>query len=396
MESDKKIRVLIIAHSFVVPGYLTLPQKIAEDPGLDVTLIVPDKWFECGQWVRPTIASKGNLKVIVCRPLGYRQHSHIYPALPGILRRTSPDFVLLFEEPNSFLTATTLFLLAKLRPQAKSAFFTFLNDDRVFSDMGPVRGIIFPWVLSVSFRLATAAIGSSLDACNQMRSRGFGGPVYYVPFGVDAGALSKVDDSEALKLRKRLLGDGSFLIGFVGRLSQEKGVDLILDALVSAPPGLRFAIVGDGPDRPALEAHAARLGLTRRGQFLGAVAHEKIGAHIRAFDCLVVPSRRRGNWIEQFGRVVVEAMALGVPVVGSDSGEIPNILKGCGFVHKEGSAESLRSQIEKVYSTSADDRERLIASARRKVMEVFDYSATACRYREIIYSALGKNKDNAG
>lgn len=392
MESKRKIRVLIIAHSFVVPGYLTLPQKIAEDPGLDVTLVVPDKWFECGQWVRPTIAVKGNLKVVICRPLGYRQHSHVYPALPGILRRTAPDFVLLFEEPNSILTASTLFLLSKLCPKAKSAFFTFINDDRVFSDMGLVRSVIFQRALSTTFSLATAAIGSSLEACNQMRRRGFAGPVFYVPFGVDAGALSKVDASEASAIRKRLLCDGTFLVGFVGRLSREKGVDLLLDALVPSLPGLRFAIVGDGPDRPALEARAVRLGLTHKGQFLGAVAHEKIGAHIKAFDCLVVPSRRLGDWVEQFGRVVVEGLALGVPVVGSDSGEIPNILKGCGFVHKEDSPESLRAQLEKVYSIPVEARAQLMESARRKVMEVFDYGATACRYREIIYRALENNK----
>ena len=98
---------------------------------------------------------------------------------------------------------------------------------------------------------------------------------------------------------------------FVGRLIEEKGVDRLLEALALVGSGVRAVIVGDGPERPRLEALAAQLGLARDVRFVGRVPDSKLAALLRAATLFVLPSRREG-----FGIAVLEAQAAGlVPIV---------------------------------------------------------------------------------
>ena len=103
-----------------------------------------------------------------------------------------------------------------------------------------------------------------------------------------------------------------------------------------------YWIVGNGPMRGALQAAAARAP-SGRVHLLDAVPHTEIGRVLAAMDVLVLPSRTTPRWKEQFGRVITEAMACEVAVVGSDSGEIPNLLRrtGGGIVVREENSDDL-------------------------------------------------------
>ena len=129
--------------------------------------------------------------------------------------------------------------------------------------------------------------------------------VAVAPNGVDSLAFTPVATSRP---------DGPLRLLLVGRLVGQKGVDIMLDALASVDAGLRprLTVVGDGPDRPALEAQSRRLGLEAVVTFAGWVTRDRLADTYRAHDVLVSPSRFEGMSL-----VLQEAMACGLPVVAT-------------------------------------------------------------------------------
>jgi glycosyltransferase involved in cell wall biosynthesis len=111
----------------------------------------------------------------------------------------------------------------------------------------------------------------------------------------------------------------------VGRLSDEKGVDVLIEAIARAP-GLRADILGDGPARPELERLAAALGVQDRVTFHGRVSAEDVHDGLRAASVVAVPSR----WYENMPITVLEAFAVGVPVVASGLGGLPELIDDGG------------------------------------------------------------------
>jgi glycosyltransferase involved in cell wall biosynthesis len=112
-------------------------------------------------------------------------------------------------------------------------------------------------------------------------------------------------------------------------------------------------------------------------------------AFYAGLDLYVQPSLTRTNWKEQFGRVLIEAMACQVPVIGSDSGEIPHVLGDAGLVFPEGNAAALRAQIETLRSDPSR-RAQVGARGRRRVLDNYTQEIIASRtyafYRRIVHS----------
>jgi glycosyltransferase involved in cell wall biosynthesis len=127
------------------------------------------------------------------------------------------------------------------------------------------------------------------------------------------------------------------IVGFVGRLVREKGIMDLIEALQGT--GASLLVVGDGPMRARAEARAADL----RARFIGPVEHADVPAWYASMDIVAIPSRATETWKEQFGRVVIESNAASVPVVVSDSGELPATVAatGGGLVVPEGDVGAL-------------------------------------------------------
>jgi glycosyltransferase involved in cell wall biosynthesis len=106
---------------------------------------------------------------------------------------------------------------------------------------------------------------------------------------------------------------------YAGRLVREKGVQELIAAFGTlATPDAALVIVGDGADRATLEAAARRVASGHRIRFVGTVPHDRIGAFLQQADVVVLPS-----WYEERGRVLLEAMAVGTPVVATRTGGSP-------------------------------------------------------------------------
>jgi len=169
----------------------------------------------------------------------------------------------------------------------------------------------------------------------------------------------------------------SHLVVSVGRLVWEKGHQDLLRALAwlrrrgHAP---RALIVGTGPEEPRLRAHAHDLGLDGSVEWRGGLPHDELPAVFRQASCFVLASLPTMWWEEQFGMVLAEAASAGVPIVASDSGAIPEVLRGAGTLFPAGDWRALAAALEAIVA-SPPRREH-----RDDVVETYTARAAADRY----------------
>ncbi len=181
------------------------------------------------------------------------------------------------------------------------------------------------------------------DGANLLRKWGYTGLMEVIPqMGVDTHLF-------APREVKRI--DDHFQIGFLGRFVPEKGIDTIFAAArLLQERGLKYRIIliGTGSSEQALRQEAQKQQIADSVIWRGSVRHDQAPEEISKLDVLVLPSRTIATWKEQFGHVLIEAMAMGVPVIGSSSGEIPNVIGRSDLIFAEGDAQKLAAIIERM------------------------------------------------
>jgi glycosyltransferase involved in cell wall biosynthesis len=185
-------------------------------------------------------------------------------------------------------------------------------------------------------------------------------PHRVIPIGVDVDQFRP--DAAAGRDVRRALGwdpDGPPVVGFLGRFVPEKGLRLLMAALDRVRAPWRALVVGGGPMETELRAWAA----CHDGRVAVAtgVPHASVPRHLNAMDLLCAPSQTTATWREQFGRMLIEAFACGIPVVGSDSGEVPYVVGEAGEVVAESDEDAWVAAIE---ALAADPSRRADLAAR--------------------------------
>ncbi len=274
----------------------------------------------------------------------------------SLLRRLRPDLIQVDEEPPS--VALFEAMLCKGWLKCPAIFFSWENL--------PLR---YRWPFSAirhwNLHRADGAIAGTEEAARRLREGGFRGPIAVVPqLGVDPEHFHPARN-EALRQE---LGLKSFTIGYIGRIVPKKGLWVLLDALLSLSNEWQCLLVGDGPIREEWLAKARSAGAGERIRWVPTVPHTAVPEYLNAMDVLVLPSLSSPRWKEQFGHVLIEAMACGIPVIGSDSGAIPEVVGDAGIIVPEGDAQALARAIHRLRS-SEEERALFGGRGRRRVLE---------------------------
>ncbi len=186
-----------------------------------------------------------------------------------------------------------------------------------------------------------------------------------------AGGLEPEGPVEPMSLP---FGGEDFVVGFAGRLVEEKGWRVLLAALESLPGEFRLAVAGDGPQRDELRELA--VGLGGRVHYAGLLPKDELWAFYAALDCLAVPSLTTARWKEQSASTLVDGLVMGLPVVASESGGIPDIMGPAGLIVPEDDAGAL-AQALRTLRDDPDLRARLGVAGKDRFRREFAIPAYA-------------------
>jgi glycosyltransferase involved in cell wall biosynthesis len=333
-------KILVLSHAGVLEVNRAVFQELARLE-VDVTMVVPRDWK--GDLIRglrfEPKASDRSLRVIPL-PVAVSGNGSLFFYRRSLRRALSgwrPDLVFLDEEPWS-LAALQTFLTF---PEAKILFFTKEN---LAKNIPWPFSSLEQWV----YRRAAGAFVVSDEVERVLRAKGFRGSIQPLHHSYDPELFKARPEDEKQRIRDEFgIPRDAIVVGYFGRLTVEKGVSDLVGAFqvvakeAELPPWF-FCCVGNGPAE--LDTKRALSSLpAARYRMLSALNHDRVGRLLAAVDVLVLPSRTTRRWKEQFGRILVEAMACGAAVVGSDSGEIPHLIgrSGGGLIFREGQVSEL-------------------------------------------------------
>ncbi|CAB1127838.1 Glycosyltransferase family 4 protein [Candidatus Hydrogenisulfobacillus filiaventi] len=359
------MRVLMISKACVNALYrrkLEDLNRLGAADGIEVGLVVPPAWGSL-----PFEPGPGDHYPLFVEPIWFsgRNHFHRYPGLGRVLDRFRPQLLHIDEEHYSWVTREALGLAA--RRGVPALFFTWQNLYKRYP--WPVRR----WEAQV-LQGAAGALAGNQEAAEVLRRKGYRGPLAVVPqFGTDP-AVFRPDPARRQAVRAARGWTDRVVVGYVGRLVAEKGLDDLwaaLTPLLARDPALHLVFIGSGPWQPSVPP-----GLAGQVEQVPWAPSEEMPGLLGALDLLVLPSRTTPRWKEQFGRVLTEAMASGTPVVGSSSGEIPHVIGPAGVVFPEGDVAALQAAVAELAGDPA--RRRALGEAgRARVRERFTTEAVA-------------------
>lgn len=360
-------RVLIVDHTGGIAPFQRKFTALAAQPGIDLTVLAPTRWVENYRDVFAREGNGGGFRLLtgpVVWP-GYENRGFYVGGLARALRKTKPELLHLWEEPYSLMTLQSLLLRNLLAPRIPVIFSS--SDDRSLNFRYPYRpSWLYGAIERYALRRAAGAAVINQGVRELLGIKGFCRPIRLVTHGLDLD-----DYPPSLEKRGARFGQGLPIVGYFGRLTEQKGVDLLLRAFarVRITPAPELRIVGDGPVRESLVALTHELGLSDRVRFSPTVPHGDAPRVLAEMDVMVLPARTVPTSRETFGRVLIEGMAAGCVVIASRSGAIPEVMGDAGILFPEEDVDALTNAI----ATALTNRE-LVADLRARGRErVRDY-----------------------
>ena len=373
---SRPLRILTIGHSYCVAMNRSLFREVARDPDFEITLVAP-KFFQGDLRpipIEPEPADSA-LRIVPLKTRGSRiVHLFSYEnrALHRLIREGHFDIVHAWEEP--YILAGFQIAQALRNDAAKLCFWTAQS----YLKRYPPPFAFFE--RSVLAR-ANGWIAQAQLVYETMLRHGYpkeSGRT--LTLAVDLTAFKPLsEDARAETLRE--LGLKGPVIGFVGRLTQAKGLDVLMQALekLDAKQPWSLLLLGSGEYHDKILDWASARGWRDRVK-IKLVTHSEVPRYIGCMDLLVAPSQSAKNWREQFGRMLVEAFGAGVPVIGSDSGEIPFVIGDAGKVVAEADVAAWTRAIDELLSKPAlraELRQRGLLRANKYSVETI-----AAQYRD--------------
>jgi glycosyltransferase involved in cell wall biosynthesis len=316
-------RLLVISHTYTVAHNRTklrIQRDLMRERGGDFMALVPEVVHEPLGVIRAEIteAERDYVKSWPAWPLSRNSIRLLAPGWTKILDEFKPTHVHVEEEPFSLISLQIA--RAARKRGAHFSFFSWENLERTLP-------LPLPMVESVVCLLADHAVAGNRGAAERLAKRMPDIRISVVPqLGIDVPDASHVHGNGA---PARVI--------YVGRLVEEKGVLDLAEAALACRD-IEVTFLGAGPLAAPLAAYSERGAAVR---VLSKVPHDRVREHMLEHDVLVLPSRPHPRWIEQFGHVLIEAMAVGVVPVGSDSGAIPEVIGNTKLIFPHGDVGEL-------------------------------------------------------
>jgi len=304
---------------------------------------------------------------------------YLYKELDKVLDDKKPRFVLVDNDPVSRLTL----IVAKWCRNNNAKSFCISCENLPLGIMPTIKrrglrslptAVIKRILLSKTKRLVDGVFTLNSDGRRIFLEEGYR-RVERMPLGFDPQYFHP-DDCVRDELRKRL-GLQKKVIAYFGRLTEEKGIHILLKALEKVKD-MEWQLMMDEFDHYATEysgkvsALLRETGIIERVVFVNP-SHYEIASYMNASDIIVVPSLSVAHWKEQYGRVAAEAMACGRKVIASDSGSLPELLDGHGWLFPEGDIVALARMLSDALGEKAGtaNSTQSIAGYAKKQLSIY-------------------------
>jgi glycosyltransferase involved in cell wall biosynthesis len=343
------MKVLYVWHGAVEKEYRKIFSEFVKR-GVNLVVITANRWFEAAKFQSFEFCETDKDYEIYPLATVFTNHIRAFFYLNKfkiikILLRHKPDIIYIKEEPYSTASFMLIVLTKMFSPKSK---IMIESDENIF------KSHPFPFNVFEKFSLGNidALCVVPTEGIELYHRKGFKGKIFKVSYFVDVDKFFEVPKEEVVKKIPELSFDG-LKVGFVGRISEEKGIDTAIEAIKylkdKGKDKIRFFVVGkETPEYFSfLKSKIEEYSLEDNVKFLGHFGYDKLLYFYNGIDCLVLPSRTKSWWKEQFGRVIVESMACGTPVIGSDSGEIPIVIDNPELTFKEDDYIGLANILEK-------------------------------------------------
>ncbi len=388
------MKILVASHTYIVDLNCEKLRALSRlQPDIEVTVVVPKRWRPGGvqnKIIETQYRDEGNFRIV---PVSNFSQNHqglltFGADLVPLLQEFRPNIIHVEQGSRGLAYAEMITLNGLLGLKAKNVFFTWWNLP---------YNLKFPISVLENYNLDNShgIISGNQDGAEILRDRGYQGPIKVMPqLGVDETLFTPKPQPELAS--KVGIKPGEFVIGFVGRFVPEKGIMTLLDALVKIKDKpWKFLLLGRGELKEEILQKAAENGIQDRIKLVESVPHNEVADYINLMSTLILPSETTYKfktltsvgWKEQFGHVIIEAMACKVPVIGSDSGEIPYVIGDAGLIFPEGNAEELANCLEKLID-SPDLTENIAQMGYAKAMAQYTNIALAKQQLEFYQELL--------
>ncbi len=377
VQNGRRIRVVRIAHASLTPALRGRERALARCyPQIDMEVITPPRWRETGVDVETV---PDDLFPVRTARTFFSKHIQLfaYDPFPIIdaFRRHKPHIIDMDHEPYSVQAGEIITLRNWFAPQTPIVMQTAQNILKKYP-------LPFSLLEQRAFKEVSAAYMCSETVREVLQMKGFRGAMHIAPFGVDLAAFRPIERP----------ANKTFTVGYVGRLMPAKGLLVLIDALAEVKnENWRLLIVGDGPEKSAMESRLAGYGLLSKCEFAGAVPYDETPEYFQKLDVLIVPTRTTKKIREQFGRVIIEAMACQVPVIGSTCGAIPEVIADAGLIFPEGDATILAKHLRRLM-LDENRRSHLARAGRERVEKHYTWERVAAKIFAAYTDVLEKER----
>ena len=388
-----KLNLVIISHAYVYAPYRAKIEALAEHVDLDITLITPEFGLEGGgQKVYTTpYEGKAYQHIILSGFFTGKLNFFILKNLKKTLQNLNPDVILLEEEYWTQVSAQVSYIKQKFLPQSKLILLSQENICHIWEKeaTSPYQKIRY-----TSFHQLEKFIIPKLDGLifqfpevwqdfenrtSELKFKGLRGT--FPQLGVDYERFAtNIEASKLNGIRNSLhIKAEDFVYGYIGRLTLEKGIEDMIYAFEAwDKPNTKVLIIGNGSEEYTnnLNALINKLNLNHIISILPAIKFDDIPAYFQLLDITILLSHTTPVWKEQFGRVLVESMAAGTPVIGSDSGAIPLVVGDTGYIVPEKDILAIREALIEAY-TNQSKYQKLAKLGQQRAESEFSYTAIA-------------------
>ncbi|ELP52864.1 MULTISPECIES: hormogonium polysaccharide biosynthesis glycosyltransferase HpsO [Microcystis] len=346
------MRILVASHTYIVDLNCEKLRSLTRlNPNIEVTIVVPQRWQPGGVQNKiiesqPKIAN--NFRVIPISNFSQNNQALLTFGIDiiSLLQKFRPDIIQVEQGSKSLGYAQFITLNRLLNLRAKNVFFTWWN--LPYTPKFPIS-----WLEAYNLKNTDGLIAGNQDGVDVLKERGYRGKYTVLPqLGVDEVLFSPGKQPDLA--RSLGIESDEFVIGFIGRFVEEKGILTLIKAVNKLTGKWKLLLLGRGILKDKIVSEATAAGISDRLMIVESVPHDQVVNYINLMNTLVLPSEityrvktlTAVGWKEQFGHVLIEAMACQVPVIGSDSGEIPFVIADTGLIFPEKDGEALAKSIQ--------------------------------------------------